>query len=96
MIGSVTPAQRLHALREGYPPAFWVLWFGTLLNRLGEFVAPLLGFYLTAEKGFSLTQVGVILSAMGVGRFFAESLGGGLSDRVGSGVTMQLALAGAR
>ena len=94
MIGSVTPAQRLHALREGYPPAFWVLWFGTLLNRLGEFVAPLLGFYLTAEKGFSLTQVGVILSAVGVGRFFAESLGGGLSDRVGSGVTMQLALAG--
>ncbi|MFC6591065.1 hypothetical protein ACFP81_02795 [Deinococcus lacus] len=52
-----------------YPPAFWVIWSGTLINRLGEFVAPLLGFYLTAERGLSLWEAGIVLSALGIGRF---------------------------
>ncbi|WP_261665370.1 MFS transporter [Deinococcus sp. Marseille-Q6407] len=77
-----------------YPPAFWVVWVGTLINRIGEFVVPLLGFYLSAERGLSLGQVGLILSAMGIGRFVSEPLGGALSDRFGTAVTMRLSLAG--
>ncbi|MFD1732072.1 hypothetical protein ACFSC4_14995 [Deinococcus malanensis] len=34
----------LSAVYRAYPSQFWVLWVGTLINRLGEFVVPLLGF----------------------------------------------------
>ena len=83
--------QRLYA---AYPPPFWVVWVGTLINRIGEFVVPLMGFYLTAERGLELARVGFILSAMGIGRFVSEPLGGALSDRYGTAVTMRLSLAG--
>ncbi len=33
---------RLAALTEGLPPAYWLLWVGTLINRLGGFVVPFL------------------------------------------------------
>ncbi|GHF93738.1 MFS transporter [Deinococcus piscis] len=88
---ALSPWRRLYA---AYPPAFWVVWVGTLINRVGEFVVPLLGFYLSAERGLSLGQVGLILSAMGIGRFVSEPLGGALSDRFGTAVTMRLSLAG--
>ncbi|MDO4263557.1 MAG: MFS transporter, partial [Deinococcus sp.] len=86
-----SPWRRLYA---AYPPAFWVVWTGTLINRVGEFVVPLLGFYLSAERGLSLGQVGLILSAMGIGRFVSEPLGGALSDRFGPAVTMRVSLVG--
>lgn len=78
---------------RGYPPAFWVLWWGTLLNRLGEFVVPLLGFYLAAQH-LSVSQVSLVLGTLGVGRFVAEGLSGQLIDRYGAVFAMQLALAG--
>lgn len=81
-------------LYAAYPPGFWVLWIGTLINRLGEFVVPLLGFYLTAQRGLSITQVTLVLSVLGVGRFISEPLGGALSDRYGPARTMMLALGG--
>lgn len=85
---------RLQALTAAFPRDFWLLWLGTLVNRVGEFVVPLLGFYLTAQREMSITQVSVILSALGVGRFLAEGFGGSLSDRYGTGFTMKLALIG--
>lgn len=97
MMASVTSTSALSPWRrlyEAYPPAFWVVWVGTLINRVGEFVVPLLGFYLSAERGLSLGQVGLILSAMGIGRFVSEPLGGALSDRFGTAMTMRLSLTG--
>ena len=70
------------------------MWSGTLINRTGEFVVPLLGFYLTAQQHMDVGQVSVILSALGVGRFLAEGFGGQLSDRYGTAFTMKLALTG--
>ena len=82
------------ALYAAYPPGFWVIWLGTLINRLGEFVVPLLGFYLSARRGLSVPQVTLVLSLLGVGRFVAEPLGGALSDRFGPGRTMLMSLSG--
>lgn len=82
-----------HAARA-YPTGFWVLWWGTLLNRLGEFVVPLLGFYLTAQAQLSVTQVSVILAMLGLGRFVSEGFSGPLTDRRGPAFTMILALSG--
>ncbi|WP_420596462.1 MFS transporter [Deinococcus sp.] len=82
------------ALYAAYPPGFWVIWLGTLINRLGEFVVPLLGFYLSARRGLDITQVTLILSLLGVGRFISEPLGGALSDRYGPPLAMLLSLSG--
>ena len=82
------------ALYAAYPAGFWVIWLGTLVNRLGEFVVPLLGFYLSTQRGLSIAQITVILSLLGVGRFVAEPLGGALSDRIGPGRTMLISLTG--
>ncbi|WP_216325797.1 MFS transporter [Deinococcus aestuarii] len=87
-------AASLRGVYRAYPRPFWVLWVGTLINRLGEFVVPLLGFYLASERGLGITQVSVVLSVLGVGRFGAEAFGGRLSDRLGPTATMILALGG--
>ncbi|WP_189008570.1 MFS transporter [Deinococcus malanensis] len=84
----------LSAVYRAYPSQFWVLWVGTLINRLGEFVVPLLGFYLVSALDMSTVQVSLVLGVLGVGRFVAEGLGGTLSDRLGTGATMILALSG--
>ncbi|WP_104992142.1 MFS transporter [Deinococcus sp. NW-56] len=84
----------LRRVYDAYPAGFWVLWFGTILNRVGEFVVPLLGFYLTAERGLPVAQVSVILAMLGAGRFLAEGFSGSLSDRRGPAFTMTLALSG--
>lgn len=51
-----------------------MLWLGTLINRLGEFVVPLLGFYL-ATQHLGVTQVSLVLGTLGVGHV---GHGGGL------------------
>jgi len=84
----------LRRVYGAYPAGFWVLWFGTIINRVGEFVVPLLGFYLVAERGLPALQVSVILAMLGAGRFVAEGLSGQLSDRRGPTFAMTLALSG--
>jgi hypothetical protein len=37
-------------LRRTLPPVYWTVWFGTLVNRAGAFVAPILTFYLTEHR----------------------------------------------
>ncbi len=90
----VLPRFSFRSLYAAYPPEFWALWLGTLINRLGEFVVPLLGFYLSAQRHLGVTQVTLVLSLLGVGRFFAEPLGGALSDASGARRTMILSLGG--
>jgi hypothetical protein len=40
----------LASLTAGLPPAYWLLWVGTLINRLGTFVIPFLTLYLTSRR----------------------------------------------
>ena len=84
----------LRGVYRAYPQPFWVLWVGTLINRLGEFVVPLLAFYLTSQRGMGIGEVSVVLSMLGVGRFVSEALSGPVSDRLGSTFTMMIALGG--
>ena len=64
------------------PPAAWVLFCGTFVNRLGTFVMPFMTLYLT-HRGFSVPQAGVALAMYGVGGVAAQFLGGWLADRIG-------------
>ncbi len=76
----------------GLPRPFWVLWWGTLVNRLGGFVQPLLVLYLTQVRGASVRDTGLILTLFGLGAAVSQPVGGALADRVGRRRTMVLGL----
>ena len=67
----------------GLPAAFWWLWVGTLVNRVGAFVLPFLAFYLTDELDLTPAFVGLVLGTFGLGSIVATLLGGFLADRFG-------------
>ncbi len=80
---------------DGLPRPFWYLWAGTLLNRLGTFVAPFMALYLTDEKGFSVARAGFVLTLFGLGSALSQPLGGALADQIGRRNTMVAGLSSA-
>ncbi|HEX3730761.1 MAG TPA: MFS transporter, partial [Opitutaceae bacterium] len=77
-----SPHPSLRSSLRAFPPAVWVLFFGTFLNKFGFFVVPFLTLYLT-QRGYSLVQAGVALSCYGAGNLAASLIGGYLADRIG-------------
>lgn len=75
---------------EGLPRAYWVLWTGMLVNRLGGFVVPFLAIYLTRVRGLSLATAGAIVALWGAGSLASGPVGGILADRVGRRTTLLL------
>ncbi|MQY02554.1 MDR family MFS transporter [Actinomadura macrotermitis] len=78
----------LHPRLGGLPRAFWWLWTGSLLNRLGTMVEPFLGLYLASVRGLSLAQAGLVVSVLGVGSLIGQLAGGVLADRFGRRITL--------
>lgn len=74
---------RLASLTAGLPRLYWLLWVGTLINRLGGFVVPFLTLYLTAQRRIPVSQAALMVSLFGAGSFAAQLTGGDLSDRLG-------------
>lgn len=68
---------------EGLSREVWWLSFITLINRAGTMVIPFLSLYLTKNMGFSLGDVGWIMSCFGLGSVAGSWLGGKLTDRIG-------------
>jgi MFS family permease len=79
---------------SGMPAAFWYLWVGTLLNRLGSFVLPFLALYLTAQRALTPTQAGLIVALYGAGGLAASFAGGVLADRIGRRATLVTSMLG--
>ena len=73
----------LASLIEGLPPTYWLIWTGTLINRLGGFVVPFLTLYLTAQREIPVSQAALMVSLFGAGSFLAQLSGGELTDRLG-------------
>ncbi len=73
----------LRSLIEGLPPTYWLIWTGTLINRLGGFVIPFLTLYLTAQREIQVSQAALMVSLFGAGSFIAQLSGGELTDRLG-------------
>ena len=68
---------------EGLSREIWLLSFVTFINRAGAMVIPFLSLYLVSEKGFSLPQVGWIMTSYGVGSIIGTLIGGKLTDSIG-------------
>ena len=73
----------LASLVEGLPPTYWLIWLGTLINRLGGFVIPFLTLYLTTQRAIPVSQAALMVSLFGAGSFLAQLSGGELTDRFG-------------
>ncbi|SDS04467.1 MFS transporter [Gramella sp. MAR_2010_147] len=70
----------------------WLLSIITLINRAGTMVIPFLSLYLTKSRGFSLEEVGWILTFFGLGSVTGSWLGGKLTDKIGHYRTMAISL----
>ncbi|QCE42040.1 MFS transporter [Psychroserpens sp. NJDZ02] len=68
---------------DGLSKEVWWLSLITLINRAGTMVIPFLSLYLTADLGFTLSNVGTIMTAFGLGSVIGSWLGGKLTDKIG-------------
>ncbi|MDJ0646424.1 MAG: MFS transporter [Flavobacteriaceae bacterium] len=68
---------------KGLSREVWWLSLITLINRAGTMVIPFLSLYLTKDLGFSLSKVGWIMTAFGLGSVIGSWLGGRLTDKIG-------------
>ncbi len=73
----------LTSLVDGLPPTYWLIWSGTLINRLGTFVVPFLTLYLTVQRAIPVSQAALMVSLFGAGSFISQLSGGELTDRLG-------------
>ncbi len=76
------------------PRTYWVVWWGTLVNRLGGFVIPLLTIYLLKVRRLDVDVVGTIAMGFGAGQVGASIVGGQLADRIGRRATLLISLFG--
>ena len=91
------PDRLRRALTEtmgGLPRQFWWLWTSTLVNRLGGFVVTFLALYLTADRGYSASYAGLVVSLFGLGAAVASVGAGVLTDRIGRRPTLMAAQVG--
>lgn len=68
---------------KGLSQEVWWLALITLINRAGTMVIPFLSLYLTKSLNFTLSDVGWIMSAFGLGSVIGSWLGGKLTDQIG-------------
>ncbi len=78
----------------GLPRTFWVVWVGTVINRLGYVVEPFLALYLVHGRGISVGTAGLLIACFGAGSFVSQPLGGMLADRIGRRFTIILGMTG--
>jgi len=68
---------------KGLSKEVWWLSLITLINRAGTMVIPFLSLYLIKSLKFSLSDVGWVMSAFGLGSVVGSWLGGKLTDKIG-------------
>ena len=68
---------------KGLSKEVWWLSLITLINRAGTMVIPFLSLYLIKSLNFSLSDVGWVMSAFGLGSVVGSWLGGKLTDKIG-------------
>ncbi len=78
----------------GLPRSFWVVFAGTVINRLGYVVEPFLALYLVHGRGLSVGVAGLLIACFGAGAFVSQPLGGLLADRAGRRLTIILGMTG--
>lgn len=68
---------------RGLSREIWLLSLVSFINRAGAMVIPFLSLYLVKDKGFTLPEVGWIMSCYGLGSVLGTYVGGKLTDTLG-------------
>ena len=69
---------------SGLSREIWLLSLVTFINRAGAMVIPFLSLYLVNAKGFTLPQVGWIMTSFGIGSLAGTWVGSKLTDAIGA------------
>jgi predicted MFS family arabinose efflux permease len=77
---------------KGLSKEIWWLSLITFINRAGTMVIPFLSLYLTEDLGFTVSNVGWIMSCFGLGSVAGSWLGGKLTDSFGYYKVMSVSL----
>lgn len=77
---------------KGLSKEVWWLALITLVNRAGTMVIPFLSLYLTQSLGFTLENVGSIMTCFGLGSLVGAWMGGKLTDMLGYYKVMLISL----
>ncbi|WP_194925264.1 MFS transporter [Catenulispora pinisilvae] len=77
----------------GFPRAIWIVFAGTVVNRIGFLVGPFLVFFL-GSRGIPSSQTPYVLGALGAGNLVGPAVGGWLADRGSRKLTMLTGLLG--
>lgn len=72
-----------HNSFKGLSVQIWWLSLITLINRAGTMVVPFLSLYLIEDLGFTLSNVGWIMTAFGLGSVCGAWLGGKMTNKFG-------------
>lgn len=78
---------------KGLPRTAWIIFSGTIVNRLGFMVVPFLVYYL-GSRDVSTSNVTYVLGCLGIGTLVGPLLSGVLADRWGRRSTMVTGLVG--
>ena len=68
---------------KGLSKEIWLLSLVTFINRAGAMVLPFLSLYFEKDQGYTLPEIGIIMTFYGVGSFLGTLAGGRLTDRIG-------------
>lgn len=90
-----TLAPALRARFGGLGAPYWSVWLGLFLNRSGQFVPPLLTWWLTGSHGLSFSQAGAVVALYSLGGAIGVTTGGVVADRVGRRATLLVSAASA-
>ncbi len=81
---------RFGSITKSLPSTYWILWIGTVINRLGGFVIPFLTLYLTSQRNISPSRAAFMVALFGVGSFLSQLSGGEMTDKLGRRPVMLL------
>jgi MFS family permease len=86
--------QRIEEAAQGYPPQFWLLLAGSLINSSGgSMVWPFLTIYIRQKLAVPLTSAALLLTVNSLAGFAAMSVAGPAVDRLGRKWVMVVSLA---
>ena len=71
----------------------WILFAGTFVNKLGNFLSIFLLLFLTGE-GVSIGKAGLAVGLIGLGNVVGNAIGGTMADRIGRRITIVISMAG--
>lgn len=77
---------------QGFSKEIWILTVITFINRMGAMAMPFLTKYLHENLSYSLTEVGWLMGAIGLGSLFGNYIGGQLTDKYGFYTIMLVSL----